>query len=56
MIVLPVLTPLLFGILAILAWQSPRLQRALGLAQGKLNKAWEKAGIDLSALPPGFSF
>jgi polar amino acid transport system substrate-binding protein len=31
-------------------------QRALGLAQGKLNKAWEKAGIDLSALPPGFSF
>lgn len=31
-------------------------QRALGLAQGKLNAAWEKAGIDLSALPPGFSF
>jgi polar amino acid transport system substrate-binding protein len=31
-------------------------QRALGLAQGKLSKAWEKAGIDLSALPPGFSF
>ena len=31
-------------------------QRALGLAQGKLAKAWEKAGIDLSALPPGFSF
>jgi polar amino acid transport system substrate-binding protein len=31
-------------------------QRALGLAQGKLNSAWEKAGIDLSALPPGFSF
>jgi polar amino acid transport system substrate-binding protein len=31
-------------------------QRALGLAQGKLSKAWEKAGIDLSALPPGFTF
>jgi len=31
-------------------------QRALGLAQGKLAVAWEKAGIDLSALPPGFSF
>jgi polar amino acid transport system substrate-binding protein len=31
-------------------------QRALGLAQGKLAKAWEKAGIDLSLLPPGFSF
>ncbi len=31
-------------------------QRALGLAQGKLAKAWEKAGIDLSALPAGFSF
>lgn len=31
-------------------------QRALGLAQGKLNAAWEKAGIDLSLLPPGFSF
>ena len=31
-------------------------QRALGLAQGKLNAAWEKAGIDLSALPAGFSF
>lgn len=31
-------------------------QRALGLAQGKLNSAWEKAGIDLSLLPEGFSF
>jgi polar amino acid transport system substrate-binding protein len=31
-------------------------QRALGLAQGKLSKAWEKAGIDLSALPPSFAF
>lgn len=31
-------------------------QRALGLAQGKLNAAWEKAGIDLSQLPAGFSF
>lgn len=32
MIALPVLIPLLFGVLAILAWQSTRLQRALGLA------------------------
>jgi polar amino acid transport system substrate-binding protein len=31
-------------------------QRALGLAQGKLHQAFEKAGIDLSVLPPDFSF
>ena len=31
-------------------------QRALGLAQGKLNKAFEEHGIDLSVLPPEFSF
>ena len=31
-------------------------QRALGLAQGKLQKAFEKHGIDLSMLPPEFSF
>lgn len=31
-------------------------QRSLGLAQGKLNRAWEARGIDLSILPNGFSF
>lgn len=31
-------------------------QRALGLAQGKLHAAFEKAGIDLSVLPAEFSF
>ena len=31
-------------------------QRALGLAQGKLKKTFEKHGIDLSVLPPEFSF
>jgi polar amino acid transport system substrate-binding protein len=31
-------------------------QRALGLAQGKLNQSFEKAGIDLSVLPKEFSF
>jgi polar amino acid transport system substrate-binding protein len=31
-------------------------QRALGLAQGKLTKAFEGAGIDLSVLPKDFSF
>jgi polar amino acid transport system substrate-binding protein len=31
-------------------------QRALGLAQGKLQKAFEDHGIDLSILPPEFSF
>lgn len=31
-------------------------QRALGLAQGKLQQAFEKHGIDLSMLPPEFSF
>jgi polar amino acid transport system substrate-binding protein len=31
-------------------------QRALGLAQGKLTGAFEKAGIDLSVLPKDFSF
>lgn len=31
-------------------------QRALGLAQGKLHKAFEEHGIDLSMLPPEFSF
>jgi polar amino acid transport system substrate-binding protein len=31
-------------------------QRALGLAQGKLTSAFEKAGIDLSILPKDFSF
>ena len=31
-------------------------QRALGLAQGKLNKAFEEHGIDLSVLPAEFSF
>ena len=31
-------------------------QRALGLAQGKLQSSFEKAGIDLSILPKGFSF
>ncbi|RJF86812.1 ABC transporter substrate-binding protein [Oleomonas cavernae] len=31
-------------------------QRALGLAQGKLHAAFEKAGIDLSVLPTEFSF
>lgn len=31
-------------------------QRSLGLAQGKLARSWESRGIDLSILPPGFSF
>ena len=31
-------------------------QRSLGKAQGKLNKAWEDRGIDMSILPAGFSF
>lgn len=31
-------------------------QRSLGLAQGKLHQTFEKAGIDLSMLPPEFSF
>lgn len=31
-------------------------QRALGLAQGKLHKSFEDHGIDLSILPPEFSF
>eukprot|EP01037_Dinobryon_pediforme_P028146 gene28146-31305_t len=31
-------------------------QRALGLAQGKLHSAFEKAGLDLSVLPPDFNF
>jgi polar amino acid transport system substrate-binding protein len=31
-------------------------QRSLGLAQGRLAKAWEDRGIDLSILPEGFSF
>lgn len=31
-------------------------QRSLGLAQSKLARAWEARGIDLSTLPPGFSF
>lgn len=31
-------------------------QRALGLAQGKLRSAFEAHGIDLSMLPPQFSF
>lgn len=31
-------------------------QRALGLAQGKLQQSFEKHGIDLSMLPPDFSF
>lgn len=31
-------------------------QRALGLAQGKLAKSFEKAGVDLSILPKDFSF
>lgn len=31
-------------------------QRSLGLAQARLNKAWEDRGIDLSILPAGFSF
>ncbi len=31
-------------------------QRALGLAQGKLHKSFEAHGIDLSILPPEFSF
>jgi polar amino acid transport system substrate-binding protein len=31
-------------------------QRALGLAQGKLQQQFEKAGIDLKLLPPEFSF
>lgn len=31
-------------------------QRALGLAQGKLQASFEKAGVDLSVLPKDFSF
>ncbi len=31
-------------------------QRSLGKAQGKLQRAWEDRGIDLSILPPNFSF
>lgn len=31
-------------------------QRSLGLAQGRLAKAWEDRGIDLSILPANFSF
>ena len=31
-------------------------QRSLGKAQGKLNRAWEERGIDMSILPAGFSF
>ena len=31
-------------------------QRSLGVAQGRLARAWEAQGIDLSILPPGFSF
>lgn len=31
-------------------------ERSLGLAQGKLARAWESRGIDLSILPAGFSF
>lgn len=31
-------------------------QRALGLAQGKLQSSFEKAGVDLSVLPKDFSF
>ncbi|WP_334174901.1 transporter substrate-binding domain-containing protein [Pseudoxanthobacter sp.] len=31
-------------------------QRALGLAQGKLQQSFEKHGIDLTMLPPDFSF
>lgn len=31
-------------------------QRALGLAQGKLHSSFEEHGIDLSILPPEFSF
>jgi polar amino acid transport system substrate-binding protein len=31
-------------------------ERSLGLAQGKLARAWEARGIDLSILPAGFSF
>lgn len=31
-------------------------QRSLGLAQGRLAKAWEDRGIDLSILPDNFSF
>lgn len=31
-------------------------ERSLGLAQGKLARAWEARGIDLSILPKGFSF
>ena len=31
-------------------------ERSLGLAQGKLARAWEARGIDLSILPDGFSF
>lgn len=31
-------------------------QRSLGQAQGKLMRAWEARGIDMSILPAGFSF
>ncbi len=31
-------------------------QRSLGLAQGRLMRAWEERGIDMSILPEGFSF
>ncbi|OBZ94769.1 ABC transporter substrate-binding protein [Pararhizobium polonicum] len=31
-------------------------ERSLGLAQGKLARAWEARGIDLTILPAGFSF
>jgi polar amino acid transport system substrate-binding protein len=31
-------------------------ERSLGKAQGKLARAWEDRGIDLSILPPNFSF
>lgn len=31
-------------------------QRALGLAQGKLRKTFEKAGMDLSMMPADFNF
>lgn len=31
-------------------------ERSLGMAQGKLARAWEAQGIDLSVLPAGFSF
>lgn len=31
-------------------------QRSLGVAQGRLARAWEAQGVDLSVLPAGFSF